>query len=265
MTAKKYPVVEIFGPTIQGEGALAGAPTHFIRMGGCDYACSWCDSAHAVLAEEVRKATKMQVDEIIAYLVELPGRPQWVTISGGNPLLHDLTDLMKDLKGQYQVAVETQGTLFKDWVLQVDLLTISPKPPSSGNVTSYETTKKFLQQTGIKPGTVLKCVVFDEKDYSYARAVHQNFPSIPFYLSVGTLMGGLYGDFSPPQNPGVRLPWLDGFNEGKEMYGVPIDNQESILSRYRWLAELAAADDYMGDVVVFPQLHALLWGHERGH
>ena len=41
-------VSEIFGPTIQGEGALIGLPTVFVRTGGCDFRCSWCDSLHAV-------------------------------------------------------------------------------------------------------------------------------------------------------------------------------------------------------------------------
>ncbi len=41
-------VSEIFGPTIQGEGVLIGLPTVFVRSGGCDYRCSWCDSLHAV-------------------------------------------------------------------------------------------------------------------------------------------------------------------------------------------------------------------------
>ena len=48
------PVVEVFGPTIQGEGELAGVPTAFVRFGGCDYRCSWCDSLFAVLPEDVR-------------------------------------------------------------------------------------------------------------------------------------------------------------------------------------------------------------------
>ena len=44
----KIRVSEIFGPTIQGEGVLIGLPTVFVRTGGCDYRCSWCDSLHAV-------------------------------------------------------------------------------------------------------------------------------------------------------------------------------------------------------------------------
>ena len=49
-----FPVIEIFGPTIQGEGAEAGLPTHFVRLGGCDYRCSWCDTMYAVDPATVR-------------------------------------------------------------------------------------------------------------------------------------------------------------------------------------------------------------------
>ncbi|CUH42006.1 7-carboxy-7-deazaguanine synthase [Ruegeria atlantica] len=41
-------ISEIFGPTVQGEGALIGQPTVLVRSGGCDFRCSWCDSLHAV-------------------------------------------------------------------------------------------------------------------------------------------------------------------------------------------------------------------------
>jgi 7-carboxy-7-deazaguanine synthase len=40
-------ISEIFGPTIQGEGALVGKPTVFVRTGGCDYRCDWCDTVYA--------------------------------------------------------------------------------------------------------------------------------------------------------------------------------------------------------------------------
>ena len=48
MSIGQIRVNEIFGPTIQGEGALIGQPTIFVRTGGCDYRCSWCDTLHAV-------------------------------------------------------------------------------------------------------------------------------------------------------------------------------------------------------------------------
>ena len=69
------PVVEVFGPTIQGEGELAGIPTAFVRFGGCDYRCSWCDSLFAVLPEDVRKAPRMTPAEVAAALEALAGDP----------------------------------------------------------------------------------------------------------------------------------------------------------------------------------------------
>ena len=86
-----HPVVEIFGPTIQGEGAEAGLPTHFVRLGGCDYRCAWCDTMYAVEPRVFREtAERLSTDAIVRRLSDLGGRPEWVTISGGNPALHRL-------------------------------------------------------------------------------------------------------------------------------------------------------------------------------
>ena len=85
--AKTFPIIEIFGPTIQGEGAEAGLPTHFVRLGGCDYRCSWCDTMYAVDPVVVRRdSTWLSAEQIIEALTRLPGSPRWVSISGGNPL-----------------------------------------------------------------------------------------------------------------------------------------------------------------------------------
>src|SRR3954469_4532211 len=94
---RKFPVTEIFGPTVQGEGYDQGKPCHFVRLGGCDYRCEWCDSAHAVLPQFVRQNKRMDTQEIIDALELLPGSPQWVILSGGNPLLHDLSSLVTEL------------------------------------------------------------------------------------------------------------------------------------------------------------------------
>jgi 7-carboxy-7-deazaguanine synthase len=55
---RTFPVIEIFGPTIQGEGAEAGLSTHFLRVGGCDYRCSWCDTMYAVDPATVRATAR---------------------------------------------------------------------------------------------------------------------------------------------------------------------------------------------------------------
>jgi len=241
-----YPVVEIFGPTMQGEGALAGRMTHFVRFGGCDFACLWCDSAPAVLAEEVRKAPRLNDSDIIAALDQLSGSPAWVTLTGGNPLLHKLGDLTRRLRlSGFKVAVETQGTRFADWLYDVDLVTVSPKGPSAGNVTPLASVAEFVPLHRSRAGSLaFKVVIFNDDDYEYAAQVHAAHPRVPFYLSVGTYMGGLQGDYGS---------------------GVPLDDAASIVGRWRQLIERVAADRRFGDVAAFAQLHTLVWGHERGH
>src|SRR3954447_6224 len=103
------PVVEIFGPTIQGEGAEAGIPTHFVRVGGCDFRCSWCDTMYAVDPQIVREtAETLSSQEIVTRVEALDGRPEWVTISGGNPALHKLDELVSGLHcAGFRVSVET--------------------------------------------------------------------------------------------------------------------------------------------------------------
>src|SRR3954447_16775151 len=135
---RTFPVIEIFGPTIQGEGAEAGLATHFLRVGGCDYRCSWCDTMYAVDPATVRATARhLTTAEIVDEIAALGGAPQWVTISGGNPALHHLGPVVDDLHAAgYRVSVETQGSRWRVWLATVDRLTISPKPPSSGMATA---------------------------------------------------------------------------------------------------------------------------------
>ena len=81
-------VSEIFGPTIQGEGALIGVPTVFVRLGGCDYRCSWCDSLHAVESAYRESWTPMSAEAVMDEVARLSGgRPLLVSLSGGNPAM----------------------------------------------------------------------------------------------------------------------------------------------------------------------------------
>jgi 7-carboxy-7-deazaguanine synthase len=267
--ARKFPIVELFGPTLQGEGALAGRPTHFVRFAACDFRCLWCDSSHAVLPEQFKAVSTMfTAEEIIAGLQSLPGTPHWVTLSGGNPGLQRLGELVDLLHAAgYDVAIETQGTTWQSWMTEVDMLTVSPKPPSSGMVNddllefldqeslarALHTAEMVAAERGVgasrkhfhrEYSTVLKVPIWDSRDYEFARRLHAKFKSYPFYLSVVTAMGGLYGDFD----------------------GGRVDTRDDILNRYRWLAEKVAAEPIFADVAALPQLHALVWPvTERGH
>ena len=66
-------IAEIFGPTIQGEGAVIGQPTVFVRAGGCDYRCDWCDSLHAVDSAYRHTWAKMSPQEVMDEVERLSG------------------------------------------------------------------------------------------------------------------------------------------------------------------------------------------------
>src|SRR5574342_235398 len=96
----QIPVMEIFGPTIQGEGAVIGQKTMFVRTAGCDYYCSWCDSAFTWDGSGKNDIRMMEAEEVWQELKEIGGeRFSFVTISGGNPaLLKNLDSLIMIFK-----------------------------------------------------------------------------------------------------------------------------------------------------------------------
>src|SRR4051812_15258987 len=106
------PVIEIFGPTVQGEGPDAGRPAYFVRLGGCDFRCAWCDSMYAVDPAEVRaNAVRLHAQEIEERLSRLEPGPTLVVLSGGNPALLEVAELVDLLhSAKFDVAVETQGS-----------------------------------------------------------------------------------------------------------------------------------------------------------
>lgn len=135
----KLPVLEIFGPTFQGEGRAIGQKTMFVRTAGCDYHCDWCDSAFTWDGSE--KPTRMTADEVIEALDAL-GTYDYVTLSGGNPALlaANMAELVSKLKARdVTLAVETQGSRWQEWLREIDQVTLSPKPPSSKMEVNMET------------------------------------------------------------------------------------------------------------------------------
>lgn len=109
----KIPVIEMFGPTIQGEGAVIGVKTMFVRTYGCDYRCSWCDSAFTWDGSAKDIVRMLEPEEIMNELLALAGNNfDSVTISGGNPaLLGDSMGQFVDLLHErgIQAAIETCG------------------------------------------------------------------------------------------------------------------------------------------------------------
>ena len=187
-------IMELFGPTIQGEGIMTGTVTHFLRTGGCSLRCSWCDSLFAVLPAEIKKhRTMMTTGEIYDAITALPWAP-YVTFTGGDPCLQDrLGDIIHrlNIQANMRVAVETQGMYFPDWLENADVITFSPKGPSSGNVVDIKDLYNWLGHRSPKrPFRVcIKIVVFDEPDFKYAMHVYKSLPLEfyeAFYFTAGT-------------------------------------------------------------------------------
>jgi len=111
-----YPVMESFY-TIQGEGKYQGHAAYFIRLGGCDVGCHWCDVKESwpVDTHPVKSVATL-LEEALAH----PGR--LVVITGGEPLMHDLGPLTETMKeAGFRTHIETSGVTEKntgiwDWV-----------------------------------------------------------------------------------------------------------------------------------------------------
>lgn len=143
------PVMEAFY-TIQGEGFHQGKAAYFIRLGGCDVGCVWCDVKESWDANAHPVKT---IEEIVDEAKKYPAR--LAVITGGEPLLHDLTELTNTLhKENFTTNIETSGSspLSGDW----DWICLSPKkfkPPLP----------EILQRAN-----ELKVVIFNKSDFAWA-------------------------------------------------------------------------------------------------
>ena len=114
------PVMEAFY-TLQGEGVYQGHAAYFIRLGGCDVGCHWCDVKESW---DVNAHPQRAVGEIVGEAASMKGR--LAVITGGEPLMHDLTALCAELKtAGFRRHIETSGAypLSGEW----EWICFSPK------------------------------------------------------------------------------------------------------------------------------------------
>jgi 7-carboxy-7-deazaguanine synthase len=158
------PVMEAFY-TLQGEGFHQGRAAYFIRLGGCDVGCFWCDVKESWDADA---HPQIAIADIVAGAKQYPGRLAVVT--GGEPLMHDLTALTADLHAAgFETNIETSGSspLSGDW----DWICLSPK-------------KFKAPLPEIVPlANELKVVIYNKHDFEWAETyAAQASPSCKLYL-----------------------------------------------------------------------------------
>lgn len=152
------PIVETFH-SVQGEGAWTGVNAFFIRLGGCDVGCTWCDTKQSWNPSRHPQRTVVELTEEARAL-----RPAIVVITGGEPLMHDLTPLTEQLRSEgLRVHLETSGA--HPFSGRFDWVTLSPKkfkPPSESVYTHVNE---------------LKVVVSDYSDFQWAQQHAMKVPN----------------------------------------------------------------------------------------
>ncbi len=224
-------ISEIFY-SIQGEGMLAGVPSAFVRLSGCNLRCVWCDTPYTSWAPEGREMALERVVE------EVRGTGAvYAVVTGGEPMIApQIGELTRALRGLgMHITVETAGTVFQP--VACDLMSISPKLANS-TPQEREGGRWAAQHERLRyqPGVLRR--LMGEYDYQLKFVV-----SDPADLEeIGKMLRETGADRS-------RVALMA---EGA--------TAAAIAGRARWLAEICKREHFRYS----PRLHIDLWGDERG-
>lgn len=230
--ADELVVAEVFGPTIQGEGPSMGRRASFVRLGGCNLHCTWCDTPYTWDASRFNlrdELAALPVDAI-ATTVRTHGTDLTV-ITGGEPLLHQTRSawarLLHLLPGD--VEIETNGTQFPTEVTlgRAVWFNVSPKLTHSGDSEADRINPDALAALHNTGQAVFKFVCTSVDDLGEVQTICAD--------------AGI-----PPD-----LVWI-------MTEGVTVD---AVLDGTRALAEPALACGYN----LTTRLHTLIWGSTRAH
>lgn len=245
-------ISEIFGPTIQGEGPNAGARCIFVRVKGCDFACDFCDSKFTWNQNEDNWKS-YRSDVLSVYLTEICRRTNCrrIVLTGGNPCLHDFTSVLAALRREgIVVDVETQGSIFPEWLSQIDTIVFSPKPPSSGMPDTYLKIIGYVTDklSDTNKTIAIKIPVFNQEDVEFARKYAK-----------------FVNDFNSCFDAEVKHLLKMYLSVGNS----DVDTNESIRDRVladyeRLLDEINRNPKDFENVYILPQIHTLVWGNKQG-
>ncbi len=149
ITENKIPILEEFY-SIQGEGFNTGKSAYFIRTGGCDLACRWCDTKESWKPE---KHQFIKIEEILKRVSKTPA--DTILITGGEPLIYSFDNFCKLARNQnLKLMIETCGS--HNYSGTWDWICLSPK------------IQKPPQDIYFEKANELKVVIFEEKDLIWA-------------------------------------------------------------------------------------------------
>lgn len=146
---EKLPIMEAFY-TLQGEGFHAGRAAYFIRLGGCDVGCVWCDVKESW---DASLHPQLSIDEIVEEAKKYTGR--LAVITGGEPLMYNLDELTNALEiAGFQTNIETSGAyeMSGKW----DWICFSPKKFKEPHESIFHVANE------------LKVIVYNKSDFKFA-------------------------------------------------------------------------------------------------
>jgi organic radical activating enzyme len=149
ISGEMLPIMESFY-TIQGEGFHSGKAAYFIRVGGCDVGCVWCDVKESW---EAAKHPNTPISQLIAEVQQT--KTEIVVITGGEPLMYDMNPITEALQAAgYQTNIETSGAypMSGNW----DWVCFSPKKFKAPHPSIYEAADE------------LKAIIFNKSDFKFA-------------------------------------------------------------------------------------------------
>jgi 7-carboxy-7-deazaguanine synthase len=221
-------IAEIFY-SIQGEGALVGVPSVFVRTSGCNLRCVWCDTPYTSWQPE---GAELSLDEIQARVGE-HRQASHVVLTGGEPMIApQVVELTERFHARgLHITIETAGTVSKP--VACDLMSISPKLAHSTPPGQWAATHERLR---IQPDVLQHLMGAYEYQLKFVVAKPEDLEEIQ------RLLNQLAADRSKV----ILMP------EG-------IDAQV-LRERSQWLAEICKREGFRFS----PRLHVDLYGNARG-
>jgi organic radical activating enzyme len=198
-TSKRASVLEIFASR-QGEGIRVGEPQVFVRFGGCNLVCDYCDTPESI---PLRSGKDLELDALLARVESLHGEggPETVSLTGGEPLVQAvfLEQLLPQLRERgYRIYLETNGSLpdaLEKIVGLCDWVAMDFKPKSATGRDFWEAHRWFLETGGNK--IFVKMVLTSSTaETEFQRAVEwvaRTRPAIPLVLQPATPWGSARG------------------------------------------------------------------------